>query len=123
MRKGGSEMHSVRLPIHAGPWSLAAFLVARNARSVPVGTVAAVVTLVCCELGYAIATGIRGGANATSTVVFWLTAAMLAGPPLGAAGGWSAGTGLCRSVGFALIGGVLIGEGLYGWTTIADTAD
>jgi hypothetical protein len=107
----------------AGPWSLAAFLVARYNRHVPVGVIAAMATLACCEFGYAIATVIRGNSNSTSTIVFWLTAAVLAGPPLGVAGAWSSGRGLRRTVGFAVIGGVLMGEGLFGWTTIADTTD
>jgi hypothetical protein len=107
----------------AGSWSVVAFLVARYARRIPVAVAAAMVALAACELGYAMATELRGGSNATSTVVFWLMAAVLAGPPLGVAGGWSTGTGLRRSVGFAVIGGVLIGEGLYGWTTVADTTD
>jgi hypothetical protein len=47
----------------------------------------------------------------------------LAGPPIGIAGAWSTGHGLRRGIGFAVIGGVLVGEGLYGWTTIADTTD
>jgi hypothetical protein len=80
-------------------------------------------TLACCELGYALATELRGGTNATSTVVFWLAAAVLAGPPLGVAGAWSTETGLRRGVGLSALGGVLLGEGLYGWSTIADTTD
>jgi F0F1-type ATP synthase assembly protein I len=107
----------------AGPWSLAAFLVARYNRRLPAAVVAAVLTLACCELGYVIATEIRGGSTATSTVAFWLTAAVFAGPPLGVAGAWASGRGLRRDVGFAVIAGVLIGEGIYGWTTIADTTD
>lgn len=107
----------------AGSWSLAAFLVARFARRVPVAVVAATVTLACSEVGYAIATNVRGGSNATSTVVFWLVAAMLAGPPLGVAGAWSTRRGIRQHVGVGVIAGVLIGEGIYGWTTIADTTD
>ena len=107
----------------AGPWSAAAFLVARyNRRSAP-AIVAAMVTLACCELGYAVATELRGGANATSTVVFWLAAAVLAGPPLGVAGAWSTESGLRGGVGLSVLGGVLLGEGLYGWSTVADTTD
>jgi hypothetical protein len=107
----------------AGPWSVAAFLVARYNRRVPAAVVAAMVTLAFCELGYALATELRGGTNATSTVMFWLTAAVLAGPPLGIAGAWSTETGLRHGVGLSVLGGVLLGEGLYGWTTIADTTD
>lgn len=118
-----SDSATVSFSNSAGPWSLAAFLVARYNRRVLVGVIAAVVTLACCELGYAIATVIRGDSNSTSTIVFWLTAAVLAGPPLGVAGAWSSARGLRPGVGFAVIGGVLMGEGLYGWTTVADTTD
>jgi hypothetical protein len=107
----------------AGPWSVAAFVVARTGRGVVAAAVAAMVTLVSCEVGYAIATEIRGGSNAASTVVFWLAAALLAGPPLGVAARWSTRTGARRAVGFAVLGGVLIGEGWYGWTSVADTTD
>ena len=75
----------------AGPWSLVAFLVARFDRRVWRAVLAASLTLACCEIGYAIVTELKGGSNATSTVVFWLTAAVLAGPPLGVAAAWSAG--------------------------------
>ena len=107
----------------AGPWSLAAFLVARYNRRLLAAVAAAVLTLVCCEVGYVITTVMRNGSAATSTVVFWLTASLLAGPPLGVAGAWSSGRGLRRQIGFGVIGGVLIGEGAYGWTTISDTTD
>jgi hypothetical protein len=107
----------------AGPWSLAAFLVARYNRRLAPAVAAAMITLACCELGYALTTELRGDANAESTVVFWLTAAVLAGPPLGVAGAWSTQNGLRRGVGLAVLGGVLLGEGLYGWTTIADTTN
>jgi hypothetical protein len=85
--------------------------------------VAATLTLACCELSYVLATEVRGGTSAASTVVFWLTAAVLAGPPLGVAGAWSTETGPRRGVGLSALGGVLLGEGLYGWSTIANTTD
>jgi hypothetical protein len=107
----------------AGPWSVAAFLVARYNRRLVPAVVAAMLTLACCELGYAVATELRGGTNATSTVAFWFTAAIFAGPPLGVAGAWSTETGLRPGVGLSVLGGVLLGEGLYGWSTVADTTD
>ena len=107
----------------AGPWSLAAFVAARCNRPVLPAMVAAMLTLACCELGYALANEFRGGSNSTSTVTFWLAAAVLAGPPIGIAAAWSTRRGPHRSVGFAVIGGVLVGEGLYGWTTVAATTD
>jgi hypothetical protein len=107
----------------AGPWSVAAFLVARFRRLILPAIATATVTLACCELGYVLGNELRGGSSASSTVVFWLTAAVLAGPPLGVAAAWSTRRGLLRWVGFAVIGGVLLGESLYGWTTVADTTD
>lgn len=107
----------------AGPWSVPTFLVAVYVRRVLPAIAAAVVTLACSEIGYVIATEIRGGSSSTRTIVFWLTASLLAGPPLGVAGAWARRGGLLGGIGFAVIAGVLIGEGWYGWTTVADTTD
>lgn len=107
----------------AGPWSLVAFLVARYNQRLVRAIVAAMLALASCELGYVLATDFRGGSNASSTIAFWMVAAVLAGPPLGVAGSWATKGGVRRSLGFAVIGGVLIGEGVYGWTTVADTTD
>ena len=107
----------------AGPWSVAAFLVARYNRRIAFAVAGAMLTLACCELGYALATVVRGDSNSTTTIMFWLAAALLAGPPIGVAGAWSTQRGMHRGVGFAVIGGVVLGEGIYGWTTVADTTD
>ena len=99
----------------AGPWSLAAFVVARRMRSMPSGAVAAAVTLATCEIGYVIANEVRDISSSKSTVVFWLVAAALAGPPLGVAAVWSRGLEpFKRGAGFGVPVGVLIGEGAYG---------
>ncbi len=109
----------------AGPWSLAAFVVAMlvRDRQPVVAAVWAVVVLASCEFGYAIATEIRGDSNATSTMVFWLTAALIAGPPLGVGGAWARQDDwwFGASTGPAVLAGVLIGEPIYALTTIADT--
>lgn len=109
----------------AGPWSLAAFLVARSLGShrLWLAVTTAVVTLAFSEIGYAAATVARGDSNSTSTIVFWLTAAVLAGPPLGLAASWSTRNGWRWAAGFGAIAGVLIGEGIYGWATLSDTTD
>jgi hypothetical protein len=108
----------------AGTWSLVAFLAARRSSKVVVGAVVAAVTLAMCEVGYALATEVRGGSNATSTVVFWIAAAVLAGPPLGVAGTWTRQSHpLRRGAGFGVMSGVLVGEGVYGLTKISDTTD
>lgn len=107
----------------AGPWALAAFAVALFARGVGSAVSSSTLTLIACELGYVAATEVRGGSNAASTVQFWLIAAVLAGPPLGAAAAWSrrASHWLPAGAGAGVIGGVLTGEGAYGLTEIADT--
>jgi len=107
----------------AGPWSLAAFLVAMLTRRAPTAAVWAVLVLASCEVGYAIATEIRGGSNATSIAMFWLTATVLAGPPLGVAGAWTrqGRWWFGASAGPAVLAGVLIGEPIYALSTIADT--
>jgi hypothetical protein len=99
----------------AGPWSLAAFVVARRLRSIAAGAMVAAVTLAMCEIGYVIANNVRGVPNSKSTVLFWLVAAVLAGPPLGVAAVWSrALEPVKRGAGLGVPSGVLIGEGLYG---------
>lgn len=107
----------------AGPWSLAAFLVAMRTRRPAIAALWAMLVLGACEVGYVIATQVRGGSNATSTVVFWLTAAVLAGPPLGVAGAWTrqGRWWFGASAGPAVLAGVLIGEPIYALSTIADT--
>jgi len=83
----------------------------------------AMLVLGACEVGYAIATELRGDSNATSTVAFWLTAAVLAGPPLGVAGAWTRQSDwwFGASTGPAVLAGVLIGEPIYALSTFADT--
>jgi hypothetical protein len=108
----------------AGTWSLLAFLVAKRSPKAAVGAGVAAISLAMCELGYAIATEVRGGSNATSTVVFWIVAAFLAGPPLGIAATWSRQSHpLRRGAGFGVMSGVLLGEGAYGLIQISDTTD
>ncbi|MEP7113799.1 MAG: DUF6518 family protein [Ilumatobacteraceae bacterium] len=108
----------------AGTWSLVAFLVSRRSPKAVIGALVAALTLATCELGYVLATEVRGGSSATSTVAFWIAAAILAGPPLGVAALWSrASHPLRRGAGFGVISGVLVGEGIYGLTKISDTTD
>jgi hypothetical protein len=117
----------------AGPWALAAFLVARRATATRGAVLSAVGTLAMCEAGYALATVVRGGSNSSLTVVFWLTAAVLAGPPLGVAAAWTARTARASvddrskvvrcALGWGVLAGVLIGEGVYGLARLTDTTN
>ena len=108
----------------AGPWSLAAFVVARASRRPALAALLASITLATCELGYVIASELRDIPSATSTVVFWITAALLAGPPLGIAAAWTRSSSQWRiGAGYGVVAGVLIGEAVYGLTQIRDTTE
>ena len=108
----------------AGPWSLAAFLVARVSRRAIVAAVLAAVTLATSEIGYVVASQVRGIPSATSTVVFWLVAAALAGPALGVAAAWTrSSNSVLFGGGYGVTAGVLIGEAVYGLTEIRDTTE
>ena len=121
--QGALSDASTSLANSAGPWCVAAFLVARHNRRFGPAIVGAMLTLACCELGYVLANELRSVASARSTVVFWLTAAIFAGPPVGVAGYWSTQSSWRRGTGLAVLGGVLLGEGVYGWSTVSDTTD
>ena len=107
----------------AGPWAVAATAVAVVARRPVAAVFVATLVLICCELGYAVTTIVRGASNGTSTVVLWLLAALLAGPPLGLAAAWGRSTGGVsrRAIGRAVLPGVLVGEAIWGLAMVADT--
>jgi hypothetical protein len=106
----------------AGAWSLAAFVLARidpDSRRAALLGATALATLLA---GYAIATSVRGFPVGTSLLVFWGAASIAVGPALGVAAAWVGGDRPVRiAAGAALIAGILIGEGAYGLTVIADT--
>ena len=103
---------------------LAAFVVARHNRRVALAVFAAMLTLACCEIGYVLATELRGGtqrhfdrgllAHGGAPWLVHRSGSLERGPPRP---GCVAGSGL------SVLGGVLVGEGLYGRTTVADTTD
>jgi hypothetical protein len=106
----------------AGPWALVAFLVALTTRRVSLSALGAALALMAMEIGYAISTVIRGGSNSSSTVAFWLVAALIAGPAVGVAAAWTrSGHPVRTGLGIGLITGVLVGEGIHGLTAVADT--
>ena len=106
----------------AGSWSLAAFalaLVEVGPRRAAVLGAAALVTMLA---GYAIATTLRGFAVGTALLAFWGLASIVIGPALGVGAAWFRGRDAVRSAaGMALVAGILIGEGMYGLTVIADS--
>ncbi len=110
----------------SGSWSLAAFVVAlaladgrpRN------GAVLGFIAFATMLVGYVLATSLRGFPTSTSTVVFWTAAALVVGPVLGVGADWVTGDDRRRiAVGITPIAGILIGEGIYGLTRIADSTD
>lgn len=106
----------------AGPWALAAFLVARVARRLPVAIGAAIVTMACSEIGYVLVSRLRDISSSSSTVLFWTVAAVLAGVPIGVAAAWTHASDAWRpSAGAGVVAGVLLGEGLYGLDRLRET--
>ncbi len=106
----------------AGAWSLAAFLFClRN--PVPLrGLLLGVLALVAMLAGYMVATELRGFATGTSLWLFGGVAAIVVGPVLGIGAAWVRGSDPRRiAAGAGAIAGILVGEGAYGLTVIADT--
>lgn len=108
----------------AGSWSLAAFGLAlaladrRPARGAVIGAIA----LAAMLAGYVAASAVRGIPSSAFTILFWTAAAVVVGPVVGVGGAWvRSGEPRRAAVGIAPIAGILIGEGVYGLTTIADT--
>ena len=105
----------------AGAWSLAAFLLCLANRNPRLGLVLGPVALAAMLLGYDVATVVRGFAVSRSTIVFWGLAAVVVGPVLGVGAAWARGTDPRRvALGVAPIAGILVGEAIYGLTSIAD---
>ena len=72
--------------------------------------------------GYGLAAEMQGFPSSTTTVVFWGAAALLAGPLLGLSAFWiKTRRDLLAATGVGAVSGVLIGEGIYGLTQVADT--
>lgn len=110
----------------AGPWVLAAFLVARASGRPPgpigVAIGAAILTMVSSEVGYVLVGRLRDIPSSSSTVAFWTVAGILAGVPIGVAARWTHAPDAWRpSAGAGVIAGVLIGEGLYGLDRLRQT--
>jgi hypothetical protein len=74
------------------------------------------------NIGYSIGSVLRGYVNSTTTILFWSAAAVVVGPFLGLSAHWiRRATPVLAAVGLGLVAGGLLGEGVYGFTTIADT--
>jgi hypothetical protein len=106
----------------ASSWSLAAFLLSLGEVVPRRGAVLGAVALATMIVGYAAATELRGFTVGTRLLVFWGFASIVVGPALGAGAAWVRGRDPVRiAAGVAVIAGILVGEGVYGLTVVADT--
>jgi hypothetical protein len=106
----------------ASSWSLAAFLLSLVEVAPRRGAVLGAVALATMIAGYAVATELRGFTVGTRLLVFWGLASIVVGPALGAGAAWVRGRDPIRiAAGVAVIVGILVGEGVYGLTVVADT--
>ncbi|GAA1056322.1 hypothetical protein GCM10017608_28200 [Agromyces luteolus] len=103
----------------AGGWTVpTAILVLLLARGYPEAAVAGAGGFVALTLGYAVASGWRGIAFDPTT---WAIIGALAGPVIGCAAHAMRRRGMQLVLGTSVLAGVLVGEGVYGLTVVADT--
>jgi hypothetical protein len=106
----------------SGSWSLIAFLLALLATGPRIAAAGGAVALAALLGGYVLGTGIRGYASGSGLIIFWGLAAILVGPFLGLGAWWvKAGRPGLAALGAGGMGGVLLGEGVYGLRYIAET--
>jgi hypothetical protein len=105
-----------------GSWALLAFLLALLGTTPRAAALLGFVALVMLLAGYVLGASVRGDPSSTSLMAFWCLASLLAGPVLGlSAYGVRTDRGYLGAAGIGVMSGILIGEGVYGLSTIADT--
>jgi Family of unknown function (DUF6518) len=106
----------------AGPWALVAFLLALPARRASAAAACGALALVSLLAGYVLAARLEDHPSSRSLLLFWGLAAVLVGPLLGLGAAWLRARVPVRSgLGAGGLAGVLVGEGVYGLTTVAAT--
>jgi hypothetical protein len=106
----------------AGSWTLVTFALSMMAFSGWLAAVFGAASLLGLLAGYVLGAGMRGDPSSNTTIVFWGAAALLAGPLLGLSGHWvKTRRDLPAAIGVGAVSGVLMGEGVYALTHIADT--
>jgi hypothetical protein len=81
-----------------------------------------VLSLAASEIGYVAMAATGGFGSAPTTLVFWLSAAVFFGPPVGcAAYFWRKGAAPWGGLGGGLVAGIVGGEGLAAYLTVRDT--
>ncbi|MFC3996968.1 DUF6518 family protein [Nocardiopsis sediminis] len=113
--------HLNSLANSSGSWSLIAFLVATACPRPRVAAAMGVLALLAMVAGYDIASGLRGYATSLGASAFWLVAAVAVGPFLGLGGSAVRTRSQFAPAAIGAMSGVLVGEGAYGLTVIADT--
>ena len=114
---GGQALGGVwgRLGNSGAVWLCAAFVVGSLLDSMRRAALGGFLTLAGAVIGYYAAASwfVSAGVSATS-VGIWVATAAVGGPVFGAAGEtWRRGTGWPRIIAAALLGGAVVGEGLY----------
>ncbi|WP_106248410.1 DUF6518 family protein [Allonocardiopsis opalescens] len=105
----------------AGSWSAIAFLLGTLSRHAWVCALIGVLSLAAMVVGYDIGSILRGYQPAMGMTLFWLAAAVVAGPPLGLGGHALRTRSRLTPAAVGAMSGVLIGEGGYGLSFIAAT--
>jgi hypothetical protein len=105
-----------------GSWALVAFALSLMATSGWLAAVFGSASLLALLAGYLLGAEMQGYPSSTTTVLFWGAAALLAGPLLGLSAFWiKTRRDVLAATGVGAVSGVLMGEGIYGLTQVADT--
>ena len=95
-------------------WLVAPFFVGARVRSRRLAAVLGTVVLLATVAGYYGLAGLAGAPMSTWMTAFWLGVALVAGPLFGVAGRWwHDESRALRVIGVALLGALLVAEGLY----------
>lgn len=107
----------------AGGWALVAFGLVWWARSRPLPAAAlGLLAFSLLHAGYAVASASRGLVWSLDPGNFWVGAGLVAGPLVGLGASWARRRrDELAGVGVAGLSGLLVGEGVYGLTVVADT--
>ena len=106
----------------SGSWALAAFLLALFATGPRVAAACGALALLALLAGYVLGAGLRGYPSGSTLVVFWGLVGVFVGPFLGLSAHWvRSGRRTLAALGAGGMGGVLVGEGIYGLAYVADT--